>query len=96
MKESILEIHSPLLDVGCFKFYDSSAVHDSSPYVEGTVWDLVPMNARATMYLDQGEGFEFMWKNIAGDIILEKLREPLSGSRGGCIISYPPGTGKHV
>ncbi|KAK4721905.1 hypothetical protein R3W88_012138 [Solanum pinnatisectum] len=36
----------------------------------------------------------FMWKNIAGDIILERLREPLSDSKGGCIISHPPGTGK--
>ncbi|XP_055815221.1 SNF2 domain-containing protein CLASSY 4-like [Solanum dulcamara] len=85
---------SSLLDVDGFRFYDSSAVHNSAIYMEGTVWDLVPMNAKATMYRHQREGFEFMWKNIAGDIILEKLREPLSGSRGGCIISHPPGTGK--
>uniref|UniRef100_A0A3Q7EFG9 Uncharacterized protein n=1 Tax=Solanum lycopersicum TaxID=4081 RepID=A0A3Q7EFG9_SOLLC len=85
---------SLLLDAGGFRYYDSSAVDDSAIYVEGTVWDLVPMNAKATMYPHQREGFEFMWKNIAGDIILENLREPLSGSRGGCIISHPPGTGK--
>ncbi|PHT59955.1 hypothetical protein CQW23_02318 [Capsicum baccatum] len=85
---------SLLLDVDGFRCYDSSTVHDSAIYVEGTVWDLVPMNAKATMYLHQREGFEFMWKNIAGDIILEKLKEPLSGNRGGCIISHPPGTGK--
>ncbi|KAK4737249.1 hypothetical protein R3W88_000946 [Solanum pinnatisectum] len=42
----------------------------------------------------QREGFEFMWNNIAGDITLERLREPLSKSKGGCIISHPPGTGK--
>ncbi|MCD7468299.1 hypothetical protein HAX54_006351 [Datura stramonium] len=88
------EESSSLLDVDGFRFYDSSVVHDSAVYVEGTVWDLVPMNAKATMYPHQREGFEFMWKNIAGDIILEKLREPLSGSKGGCIISHPPGTGK--
>ncbi|KAH0765424.1 hypothetical protein KY285_001295 [Solanum tuberosum] len=85
---------SSLLDAGGFRYYDSSAVHDSAIYMEGTVWDLVPMNAKTTMYPHQREGFEFMWKNIAGDIILENLREPLSGSRGGCIISHPPGTGK--
>ena len=35
-----------------------------------------------------------MWKHIAGDITFERLREPLSKSRGGCIISQPPGTWK--
>ncbi|PHT87109.1 hypothetical protein T459_09215 [Capsicum annuum] len=61
---------------------------------EGTVWDLVPLIAKVTMYPHQRGGFEFMWKNIAGDITLERLREPLSDSKGGCIISHPPGTGK--
>ncbi|XP_059277688.1 SNF2 domain-containing protein CLASSY 4-like [Lycium ferocissimum] len=83
-----------LLDVDGFRFYDSSTVHDPAIYGEGTVWDLVPLSAKATMYPHQRGGFEFMWKNIAGDITLEKLREPPSGSRGGCIISHPPGTGK--
>uniref|UniRef100_M1B7D3 ATP-dependent helicase n=1 Tax=Solanum tuberosum TaxID=4113 RepID=M1B7D3_SOLTU len=71
---------SSLLDAGGFRYYDSSAVHDSAIYMEGTVWDLVPMNAKTTMYPHQREGFEFMWKNIAGDIILENLREPLSAT----------------
>ncbi|KAK4364511.1 hypothetical protein RND71_015869 [Anisodus tanguticus] len=83
-----------LLDVDGFRLYDSSAVHDPAIYGEGTVWDLVPLSAKSTMYPHQRSGFEFMWKNIAGDINLEKLREPLSASRGGCIISHPPGTGK--
>ncbi|WMV26231.1 hypothetical protein MTR67_019616 [Solanum verrucosum] len=83
-----------LLDVDGFRFSDSSTVQDSPVYEEGTVWDLVPSNAKATMFPHQRGGFEFMWKNIAGDIILERLREPLSDSKGGCIISHPPGTGK--
>ncbi|CAN4080798.1 unnamed protein product [Withania somnifera] len=81
------------LDFDRFRFSDS-AVQDSPIYGEGTVWDLVPLSAKATMYPHQRGGFEFMWKNIAGDITLERLREPLSDSKGGCIISHPPGTGK--
>ncbi|KAF3652859.1 hypothetical protein FXO38_15894 [Capsicum annuum] len=83
-----------LLDVDGFRFSDSSAVEDSPIYGEGTIWDLVPLSIRSAMYPHQCGGFEFMWKNIAGDIALERLREPLSDSKGGCIISHPPGTGK--
>ncbi|KAM3340669.1 hypothetical protein P3S68_028303 [Capsicum galapagoense] len=83
-----------LLDVEGFRFSDSSAFQDCPIHGEGTVWDLVPLIAKATMYPHQRGGFEFMWKNIAGDITLERLREPLSDSKGGCIISHPPGTGK--
>ncbi|MCE3215924.1 hypothetical protein HAX54_004108 [Datura stramonium] len=54
--------------------------------------DLVPPSAKETMYPHQRGGFEFMCKNIAGDITLG--REPLSDSKGGCIISHPPGTEK--
>uniref|UniRef100_M1B5D9 ATP-dependent helicase n=1 Tax=Solanum tuberosum TaxID=4113 RepID=M1B5D9_SOLTU len=75
-----------LLDVHGFRVSDF--------YGEGTVWDLVHQIAKATMYFHQCEGFEFMWNNIAGDITLERLREPLFVSKGGCIISHPPGTGK--
>ncbi|MCD9638238.1 hypothetical protein HAX54_022087 [Datura stramonium] len=82
------------LDVDGFRFSDSSAFQNSPIYGEGTVWDLVPLSAKQTMYPHQRGGFEFMWKNIAGDITLERLREPLSDSKGGCIISHPPGTGK--
>uniref|UniRef100_M1A8T4 ATP-dependent helicase n=2 Tax=Solanum tuberosum TaxID=4113 RepID=M1A8T4_SOLTU len=83
-----------LLDVGGFRFSDSSAVQDPMINEEGTVWDLVPSSAKSTMYPHQRGGFEFMWKNVAGDINLERLRQPLSDSKGGCIISHPPGTGK--
>ncbi|KAG5591230.1 hypothetical protein H5410_041744 [Solanum commersonii] len=46
------------------------------------------------MYPNRRGGFEFMWNNIAGDINLERLKEPLSESKGGCIISPPPSTRK--
>uniref|UniRef100_A0A3Q7HMA6 SNF2 N-terminal domain-containing protein n=1 Tax=Solanum lycopersicum TaxID=4081 RepID=A0A3Q7HMA6_SOLLC len=46
------------------------------------------------MYPHQCGGFEFMWKHIARAITFKRPREPLSKSRGGCIISHPPGTGK--
>ncbi|XP_055815128.1 SNF2 domain-containing protein CLASSY 4-like [Solanum dulcamara] len=83
-----------LLDVDGFRFSDSSAVQDSLSYEEGTVWNLVHRSAKETMYPHQRGGFEFMWKNVAGDITLERLRQPLGDSKGGCIISHPPGTGK--
>ena len=55
---------------------------------------LVPQSSKDTMYPHQRGGFEFMWNNIAGDTMIERLREPLSHSKGGCIISHPPSTGK--
>ena len=58
------------------------------------MWDLVPKGSKDTMYPHQRGGFEFMWNNIAGDTKIERFREPLLESKGGCIISHPPGTGK--
>lgn len=61
---------------------------------EGTVWDLVP-GIRNGMYPHQQEGFEFIWKNIAGSISIEKAKKFTSNGEGlGCIISHAPGTGK--
>lgn len=65
---------------------------DSTICAKGTVWDLIP-GVEKEMYPHQREGFEFIWKNIAGDISIEKLKQPLSDGRG-CIISHAPGTGK--
>uniref|UniRef100_A0A3Q7HLV8 SNF2 N-terminal domain-containing protein n=1 Tax=Solanum lycopersicum TaxID=4081 RepID=A0A3Q7HLV8_SOLLC len=58
------------------------------------MWDLVSQNIKVAMNPHQYGGFKFMWKHIAGAIKFQRLREPLSKSRGGCIISHPPGTGK--
>lgn len=59
---------------------------------KGTVWDLIP-GVEEEMYPHQREGFEFMWRNLAGDILIENLKHRPLG-RGGCIISHAPGTGK--
>ncbi|XP_010497254.2 PREDICTED: SNF2 domain-containing protein CLASSY 4-like, partial [Camelina sativa] len=60
---------------------------------EGTVWQYVP-GIRDTLYPHQQEGFEFIWKNLAGTTKLDELNsEGVKGS-GGCIISHKAGTGK--
>ncbi|KAL0464248.1 UNVERIFIED_CONTAM: SNF2 domain-containing protein CLASSY 3 [Sesamum latifolium] len=58
-----------------------------------TVWDLIA-GVEKEMYPHQREGFEFMWRNIAGDIRIEKLKQTLPDGGRGCIISHAPGTGK--
>lgn len=66
------------------------------PYTikQGTVWDMIP-GVKDSMYPHQREGFEFIWKNIAGGIILDKMKVPPQFDGGnGCIISHAPGTGK--
>ncbi|RHN45026.1 putative DNA helicase chromatin remodeling SNF2 family [Medicago truncatula] len=60
---------------------------------EGTVWDLIP-DLIQTLYPHQQEGFEFIWKNLAGSVKLQKLKNVDPCSEGGCIISHAPGTGK--
>jgi len=63
------------------------------PRNEGTVWDLIP-DLKQTLYPHQIEGFEFIWKNLAGHTELQKLKNADPCSEGGCIISHAPGTGK--
>ncbi|XP_045797850.1 SNF2 domain-containing protein CLASSY 3-like [Trifolium pratense] len=60
---------------------------------KGIIWDLIP-EVRETLYPHQQEGFEFIWKNLAGNIELQKLKNADPLSEGGCIISHAPGTGK--
>jgi len=60
---------------------------------EGTVWDLIP-DVKEKLYPHQQEGFEFIWKNLAGNIALQKLKNTDPRREGGCIISHAPGTGK--
>ncbi|KAK6803384.1 hypothetical protein RDI58_001168 [Solanum bulbocastanum] len=84
----LIDSESPsLLDIDGFRA--SGADNDSPIYGEGYVWNLNIPNVKATLYPHRG-GFEFMWKRITGDITLEILRDPLSTSEGGCIISHPP------
>ncbi|XP_057487512.1 SNF2 domain-containing protein CLASSY 4-like [Actinidia eriantha] len=79
------------------QFQDSASVHQSGSkcynHAEGTVWDIIP-GIKDSMYPHQREGFEFIWKNIAGSIELEELKKHSFDGGSGCIISHAPGTGK--
>uniref|UniRef100_A0ACD5VP14 Uncharacterized protein n=1 Tax=Avena sativa TaxID=4498 RepID=A0ACD5VP14_AVESA len=60
----------------------------------GVVWDLIP-GVREDMFPHQVEGFEFMWKRLAGGIDIEQLKQTMnSDTTSGCVISHAPGTGK--
>ncbi|XP_030516518.2 SNF2 domain-containing protein CLASSY 3-like [Rhodamnia argentea] len=59
----------------------------------GSVLDLIPCN-RNKLYPHQLEGFQFMWKNLAGSTDLKELSNSEPKDVGGCIISHAPGTGK--
>ncbi|KAL4570546.1 hypothetical protein LXL04_026202 [Taraxacum kok-saghyz] len=74
---------------------DEDGLDDSkgSEYEEGTVWDLVP-GVKETMYPHQRDGFEFIWKKIAGGTHIQNLQKQLTNGGSGCIISHAPGTGK--
>ncbi|CAN0908337.1 SNF2 domain-containing protein CLASSY 3 [Linum grandiflorum] len=66
-------------------------VRDQNVVDKGTVWDIIP-KIREGLQVHQRNGFEFLWRNIGGDIRIDKLKEPTSSS--GCVISHAPGTGK--
>nr|VDC94284.1 unnamed protein product [Brassica oleracea] len=62
--------------------------------IQGTVWEYIP-GIKNTLYPHQQEGFEFMWKNLAGTTKLHELKSSsVVKESGGCIISHSPGTGK--
>ncbi|KAG2680111.1 hypothetical protein I3760_11G083300 [Carya illinoinensis] len=74
----------------CDSYHDCG----SREHAEGTVWDIIP-GIKSSMYSHQRDGFEFIWKNIAGGIYLDELKNQTTFSGGnGCIISHAPGTGK--
>lgn len=70
--------------------YDSPTKLDSSK--EGSIFDEIPHLERH-MQKHQKEGFEFLWRNLAG---LDSRRQPFWPPRepGGCVLSHAPGTGK--
>ncbi|KAL3829821.1 hypothetical protein ACJIZ3_018623 [Penstemon smallii] len=85
---------SPTSIFGNFQFdNDVYGPPDSYTPTEGTVWELIP-GVQKQMFPHQREGFEFMWRNIAGDIRIDQLNSTLSDDGRGCIISHAPGTGK--
>ncbi|KAG7632411.1 Helicase C-terminal [Arabidopsis suecica] len=61
--------------------------------IEGTVWQYVP-GIKDTLYPHQQEGFEFIWKNLAGTTKINELNSVGVKGSGGCIISHKAGTGK--
>lgn len=66
---------------------------NSSYHGKGSVWDIIP-GIRESMFPHQQEGFEFLWKNLAGTTNLDELKSSCLNGVGGCIISHAPGTGK--
>lgn len=79
-----------------FEFHgsDSGNLETCIQSTAGTVFDLIPDSNKNKLYPHQLEGFEFLWRNIAGEIHIKNLqRLPSNGGRG-CIISHAPGTGK--
>ncbi|CAH2052761.1 unnamed protein product [Thlaspi arvense] len=84
----------PLLNKGIdFEALDRSDDVASLKDTEGTVWEYIP-GIKATLYPHQQEGFEFIWKNLAGTTNLEELKSSVVKESGGCVISHSPGTGK--
>ena len=57
------------------------------------MWNLIP-TLKENMYTHQQEGFEFLWRNLGGGLIPEKIKPPTSEEVGGCVISHAQGTGK--
>ncbi|XP_051132925.1 SNF2 domain-containing protein CLASSY 4-like [Andrographis paniculata] len=66
---------------------------DVSSWSSGSVWSITA-GVRETMYQHQQEGFEFLWKNLAGSTDIAELKNSNIPGVGGCIISHAPGTGK--
>ncbi|KAL0331884.1 UNVERIFIED_CONTAM: SNF2 domain-containing protein CLASSY 3 [Sesamum calycinum] len=87
------ESHSSIMNQIPFQGSPYGNLESSSVHSESTVLDLIP-DAGKELYPHQLDGFEFLWRNIAGDILIKKLEKlPANGGRG-CIISHAPGTGK--
>ncbi|CAH8364821.1 unnamed protein product [Eruca vesicaria subsp. sativa] len=82
-----------LLDSLDFEASDRSRDVESLKNTQGTVWEYIP-GIKNTLYPHQQEGFEFMWKNLAGTTKLDELKSSVGKESGGCIISHSPGTGK--
>ncbi|XP_019155908.1 PREDICTED: SNF2 domain-containing protein CLASSY 3-like [Ipomoea nil] len=81
-------------DDGDFELGDVPANNCAEDVSGETVWDLVPGHIKERMYQHQIDGFEFMWRNIAGDLDIQNLKVLQSNKGKGCIISHAPGTGK--
>ncbi|CAH8308235.1 unnamed protein product [Eruca vesicaria subsp. sativa] len=77
-----------------FEANGKNSLKEGCVSTEGTVWDKIP-GVKSQMYPHQQEGFEFIWRNLAGTIMLNELKDfENSEETGGCIMSHAPGTGK--
>lgn len=56
------------------------------------VWALIP-ELRNKLHLHQKRAYEFLWRNIAGDLVPAQM-ESKSDNIGGCVVSHSPGAGK--
>ncbi|KAI5079211.1 hypothetical protein GOP47_0006882 [Adiantum capillus-veneris] len=65
---------------------DASQIHLS-------VWDLIP-ELKDKMHAHQKDGFEFLWRSLAGSMGPSSVEGSTRQEIGGCIISHAPGTGK--
>ncbi|KAL8257409.1 hypothetical protein R6Q59_029450 [Mikania micrantha] len=78
------------LDIACRPA--SSDMFISDKKVNENVWALIP-NLRDKLRFHQKRAFEFLWRNLAGDIVPSEM-EAAKKKRGGCVISHTPGAGK--
>nr|XP_043630186.1 SNF2 domain-containing protein CLASSY 1 [Erigeron canadensis]XP_043630191.1 SNF2 domain-containing protein CLASSY 1 [Erigeron canadensis] len=70
----------------------SSNMDISDKKVNENVWALIP-NLRDKLRFHQKRAFEFLWRNLAGNIVPSEM-EAARKKRGGCVISHTPGAGK--
>ncbi|KAI7745777.1 hypothetical protein M8C21_010607 [Ambrosia artemisiifolia] len=78
------------LDIACRPA--SSDMYISDKKENENVWALIP-NLRDKLRFHQKRAFEFLWRNLAGDIVPSEM-EAAKKKRGGCVISHTPGAGK--
>ncbi|KAL4574974.1 hypothetical protein LXL04_021814 [Taraxacum kok-saghyz] len=79
------------LEIACRPASSNMAISDDKEKKEN-VWALIP-NLRDKLRFHQKRAFEFLWRNLAGNIIPSEM-EAASKKRGGCVISHTPGAGK--
>ncbi|KAK9063338.1 hypothetical protein SSX86_017208 [Deinandra increscens subsp. villosa] len=78
------------LDIACRPASSDMAISDKKE--NENVWALIP-NLRDKLRIHQKRAFEFLWRNLAGDIVPSEM-EAAKKKRGGCVISHTPGAGK--
>ncbi|KAI3778050.1 hypothetical protein L2E82_07029 [Cichorium intybus] len=76
------------LEIACRPASSNMVISDQKE----NVWALIP-NLRDKLRFHQKRAFEFLWRNLAGDILPSEM-EAASNKRGGCVISHTPGAGK--